>query len=93
MEVEALDIVVDISRQALIMTLKLAFPLLAVGLVVGLMVSLFQAVTQIQEQTLAFIPKILAVVLTMIFLLPTLLTMAVEFTGNTLSLLSGTWRG
>ncbi len=93
MEVEALDIVVDITRQALIMTLKLAFPLLAVGLVVGLMVSLFQAVTQIQEQTLAFIPKILAVVLTMIFLLPTLLTMAVEFTGNTLSLLSGTWRG
>ena len=93
MEVEALDIVVDISRQALIMTLKLAFPLLTVGLVVGLMVSLFQAVTQIQEQTLAFIPKILAVVLTMIFLLPTLLTMAVEFTGNTLSLLSGTWRG
>ena len=93
MEVEALDIVVDISRQALIMTLKLAFPLLAVGLVVGLMVSLFQAVTQIQEQTLAFIPKIIAVVLTLIFLLPTLLTMAVEFTGNTLSLLSGTWRG
>ena len=93
MDVSALDSVIDLSREALVMTMKLALPLLAVGLVVGLTVSLFQAVTQIQEQTLAFIPKILAVVIALIFLLPTLLTMAVEYTGETLNALAGQWRG
>ena len=93
MQPESLDIVVDLSRGALFMTLKLAMPLLTVGLVVGLMVSLFQAVTQIQEQTLSFIPKILAVVLTLILLAPTMLTMAVEYTSVTLEALSGIWWG
>ena len=54
------DTVVELATQALELTLRVALPLLAVGLVVGLAVSIFQAVTQIQEQTLSFIPKILA---------------------------------
>jgi flagellar biosynthetic protein FliQ len=54
------DTVISLSTQALALTLKLALPLLLVGLVIGLAVSVFQAVTQIQEQTLAFIPKVLA---------------------------------
>ncbi len=54
------DLVVDLSTAALELTLKVALPLLLVGLVVGLVVSVFQAITQIQEQTLSFIPKILA---------------------------------
>jgi flagellar biosynthetic protein FliQ len=54
------DLVVDLSTAALELTLKIALPLLLVGLVVGLVVSVFQAITQIQEQTLSFIPKILA---------------------------------
>ena len=83
--VEALDRVVDLTRAALVVALKLALPLLGVGLVVGLVVSLFQAVTQIQEQTLTFIPKILAVVGTLIFLLPTLLMWAVEYALETLN--------
>jgi flagellar biosynthetic protein FliQ len=54
------DTVISLSTQALALTLKIALPLLLVGLLVGLVVSVFQAVTQIQEQTLSFIPKVLA---------------------------------
>ena len=54
------DVVVSIAVQAMEVGLKVALPILMVGLILGLMVSIFQAVTQIQEQTLAFIPKILA---------------------------------
>jgi flagellar biosynthesis protein FliQ len=54
------DQVLELSTEALELALRVALPLLGVGLIVGLAVSIFQAVTQIQEQTLAFIPKILA---------------------------------
>jgi flagellar biosynthetic protein FliQ len=54
------DTVLELCTQALQLTLRVALPLLLVGLVVGVAVSVFQAVTQIQEQTLSFIPKILA---------------------------------
>jgi flagellar biosynthetic protein FliQ len=54
------DSVLELSIGALELALRVALPLLGVGLLVGLAVSIFQAVTQIQEQTLSFIPKILA---------------------------------
>ena len=54
------DVVVSLATQALSLTMKIALPLLLAGLVVGLVISVIQAVTQIQEQTLTFIPKILA---------------------------------
>jgi flagellar biosynthetic protein FliQ len=54
------DVVVNLAQQALNLSMKIALPLLLAGLTVGLVVSVFQAVTQIQEQTLTFIPKILA---------------------------------
>ncbi len=54
------DVVINVSMQAMQLAFKIAMPLLLVGLVVGLVISVFQAVTQIQEQTLTFIPKILA---------------------------------
>jgi flagellar biosynthesis protein FliQ len=53
------DTVIQLATQALILTLKVSMPFLLAGLVVGVVVSVFQAVTQIQEQTLSFIPKIL----------------------------------
>lgn len=53
------DTVIHLAIQALTLTLKVSLPILLAGLVVGLAVSLFQAVTQIQETTLTFIPKIL----------------------------------
>ena len=55
------DVVVNLATTALTLAFKVALPMLGAGLVVGLLVSIFQAVTQIQEQTLAFIPKILAI--------------------------------
>ncbi len=60
------DQVVGLGVQALELTLKIALPLLLVGLVIGLLVSVFQAVTQIQEQSLSFIPKILAVAVVLV---------------------------
>ena len=56
------DVVVSLTMDAMSLALKVALPVLLAGLVVGLAVSVFQAVTQIQEQTLAFIPKVLALV-------------------------------
>ncbi len=53
--------VLDIARQALIIAAKLALPILAVSLVVGTLISLLQAVTQVQEMTLTFVPKVLAI--------------------------------
>ena len=57
--------VVDLARQALWMTMLISAPLLGVGLLVGLLVGIFQAATSINEQTLSFIPKVLAMGLTM----------------------------
>ena len=56
------DIVVNLATNALTLAFKVALPMLGAGLCVGLLVSIFQAVTQIQEQTLAFIPKVVALV-------------------------------
>lgn len=92
-DVMALDRAVDLTRAALFVSLKLSLPLLGVGLVVGLFVSLLQAVTQIQEQTLTFIPRILAVVATLILLFPSLLAWMVEYTSATLGELNRVWGG
>ena len=56
------DVVVSLTMDALSVAMKVALPMLMAGLVVGLVVSVFPAVTQIQEQTLAFIPKVVALV-------------------------------
>ena len=61
---------VDLVRHTLIMALTISAPMLIIGLVVGIFVSLVQAVTQIQEQTLSFIPKIVAMVAAAILLMP-----------------------
>jgi flagellar biosynthetic protein FliQ len=57
--------VVDLARQALWMTMLISSPLLGVGLVVGLLVGIFQAATSINEQTLSFIPKVVCIGITM----------------------------
>lgn len=61
-------------------TLTLSLPMLLVGLVVGLMISIFQATTQINEMTLTFVPKILAVIVVIIFTMPWMLNMLMDFT-------------
>ncbi len=70
---------IDLAREALMMTILLAAPVLGVGLIVALIVSLLQAVTQVQEQTLSFVPKILAMLLTLVILGSWMLTRMVEF--------------
>ncbi|MBE6021746.1 MAG: flagellar biosynthesis protein FliQ [Cellulosilyticum sp.] len=60
------QLVLDIMRDALMMIIKVSLPILLSGLVVGLIVSIFQTATSIQEQTLAFIPKIIAVFIAII---------------------------
>jgi flagellar biosynthetic protein FliQ len=80
METEALQFAVEAGRTALWAALTLSLPLLAVGLIVGLAVSLLQAVTQIQEQTLSFVPKILAIAGTLLVLMPWMLRVLVDYT-------------
>ena len=60
---------VEVVRMALFQALLIALPILGAGLLVGLVISLFQAVTQIQEQTLTFVPKIAVMIIVAIFLL------------------------
>jgi flagellar biosynthetic protein FliQ len=62
--------VLDVARDAIVTLLLVAAPLMMVGLIVGVAVSLFQALTQIQEATLVFVPKILAIFIAMLIALP-----------------------
>lgn len=71
--------VVSIGREALMVMLMIASPLLLFALIVGVIISIFQAITQIQEMTLTFIPKIFAVALTLLIFLPWMLNMATDF--------------
>ena len=71
---------IDIARESIIVSLKLGAPILLLALVVGLAVSLFQALTQIQEMTLTFVPKIVVIGGAMILLLPFMLTTLIGFT-------------
>jgi flagellar biosynthesis protein FliQ len=74
------DVVISIATEAMNLAFKVAMPLLLAGLVVGLIVSVFQAVTQIQEQTLAFIPKIIAVAAVLVILGPWMLNQCLSYT-------------
>ncbi len=71
-----------IAPDALMLAFKVGLPLLLAGLIVGLIVSIFQAVTQIQEMTLSFIPKILAVALVLVVAGPWMLNQVVGYTTN-----------
>ncbi len=68
-------------------TLTLSLPMLLVGLVVGLMISIFQATTQINEMTLTFVPKILAVIVVIIFTMTWMLNMLMDFTTRIFNLM------
>lgn len=78
------QLAVDLVRQAVMLSLAVAAPLLATALVVGIVVSLIQAVTQLQEQTLTFIPKLLTISLVFVLTLPWALTRLVEYLAGVL---------
>lgn len=77
--------VLELAQNALAMVLLIAAPILVVGLVVALVVGLFQALTQIQDPTLAIVPKILAMLITMGLCLPWLLERLVEYSRQVLT--------
>ena len=74
------EAVLEITNQAMKVTLMLAAPMLLGALIIGILVSLFQAVTQINEQTLSFIPKILVIAAALVFFAPWMLETITEFT-------------
>ena len=73
------ELVMDIGRQAIEMTLLLSAPLLLAALVIGLIISIFQAATQINKQTLSFIPKLVGMFLVLILAGPWMLQMMVDY--------------
>ena len=73
-------IAIDLSREALITALIMAGPIMAIGMIVGLFISIVQAVTQLQEQTMTFVPKIVAMGIAAVFFLPWLTARLVEYT-------------
>jgi flagellar biosynthetic protein FliQ len=79
MDSDTLQIAVDLGRGALLMSIKLSFPILIAGLIVGAVISVLQAATQIQEQSLNQVPKMFTVAAVIFLILPWLMTMLVEY--------------
>jgi flagellar biosynthetic protein FliQ len=84
--VEAMEMteayVITLGREAIYTTLLICAPLLGVSLLIGLIVGIFQATTQLQDVTLSFVPKIVAVMVVVIILAPWILNVLVAFTQN-----------
>jgi flagellar biosynthetic protein FliQ len=80
------DTILEFVRTTLILTLKLSAPILLAGVVIGLVISVLQAVTSIQDQTLTFVPKIVAMLLVAVFVLPWVARWLYEFTVQMFSL-------
>lgn len=78
------EFVISFAQEAIKTTLLVSMPLLGLGLVVGLAVSIFQAVTQIHEMTLSFVPKVLIVLVALLFFAGWMLDHLIHFTGSTL---------
>lgn len=76
------EFVIDLGRNAVKTVLLISSPMLLSGLIVGLMISIFQAATQINEQTMTFIPKIVAVLVALILFAPWIIRIMLAFTQN-----------
>lgn len=74
-----IDSIIYLGRDAMLVTLLVSAPMLVAGLAVGLLISIFQAVTQIQEMTLTFVPKIVAVMVTFLLFLPWMMGILLQF--------------
>lgn len=71
--------ILDVTREALLISIQIGAPILLIGLIVGVSIALVQALTQIQEITLVFVPKILAIFLAMFVFLPWMMTTLSDF--------------
>lgn len=74
-----IDVVMDIGREALFLIIKISLPVLLVSLAIGLIVSIFQTITSIQEQTLTFVPKLIGIFLALMLLGDWMITQLVEY--------------
>lgn len=72
--------IIDVTRQALILIIEISLPIMLIGLIVGVAIALFQALTQIQEMTLTFVPKIIATFLAIFILFPNMTALLTAFT-------------
>lgn len=79
------EFVVSFAKEAILLTILMSMPMLGLGLIVGLVVSIFQATTSIQEQTLSFVPKILAVMLSLLYFAPWMLEKITLYTEKIIS--------
>ena len=85
---EARD-VIEIGREAIITMLKIGAPILVIALIVGLAISLFQALTQMQEMTLSFVPKMLVIFLSLMIFMPFMLATLERFTESLMLRIAG----
>lgn len=90
MDSQHLDLAVDLGREALLLAAKLSLPILLAGLVVGAVISVLQAATQVQEQTLNQVPKMFAIAAVLFLAMPWLLSTLVEYTQEIVKGM-GTW--
>jgi len=79
------EFVVNFAQEAIKVTLFVSMPMLVLGLIVGVAISIFQAVTQIQEMTLTFVPKILIVMVTLLYFASWMLEQLMQFTMTTIN--------
>ena len=81
------DLVISLLQKMFILTLQMSVPMLVIGVIIGLMVSIFQTVTQIQESTLTFVPKIVGCVILLIFLMPWMMSVFITTVGEFMSVI------
>lgn len=73
------DVVLEIFREAMVLSIKLAGPLLLISMIVGLVIAILQAATQVHEQTLTFVPKALTIVVLLLLMAPMMMSWCSEF--------------
>lgn len=78
---------IDIVRDSLIMAMKISFPILVAGVVIGLLIAIAQSVTQIQEQTLSMVPKLFAMITVAVLLLPWIVAKLMDYAAGMLTLI------
>ena len=83
------DIVITLLQKMFVLILEISTPVLLVGIVVGLTVSIFQTITQIQESTLTIVPKIIAGVIALIVLMPWMMSLVIQTTNEVFDMIPG----
>jgi flagellar biosynthetic protein FliQ len=88
----SLDLITEIAQQSIIVTLKVSAPVLLVSLAIGLFISILQTTTSIQEQTLTFVPKIIAIMITVFLTISLMAQELIGFTRYLLEKIPGMWK-